>query len=115
MVTPQFVEEKPLSLSDVQATIQAVEKRDTTLNLLSTRCKEYLDEVVVLSAAKKEQFYKKLLDLKLIRLKEEHFAKIIDFSPKTVNDLKIVLQAYPLSLPKKDQEAIIAVVQEFAP
>ena len=113
MATPQFIEEKPLSLSDVQHIFESIDKRDNTLNFLSTKCKEYLVAVVPLSFSKKQELHKKLVDLKLTRLKEEHFVKIIDFLPATVNDLKIVLQAYPLSMPKKDQEAIVALVKEF--
>jgi len=62
---------------------------------------------------KKGELKKKLQDLKLTRLKEEHITKIIDFLPATANDLKIVLMAYPLSLPKKDQDGIVEVVKEF--
>ena len=114
MATPKFIEEKPLSLASAQHILSGLEKRDKELNLLSKKAKEYLDGVVTLTSAKREELQKKLVDLKLTRLKEEHFAKIIDFMPITVNDLKIVLQAYPLSMPKKDQEAIVSTVKEFS-
>ena len=76
------------------------------------QAKEYLDNFVTFSAAKRNELHKKLQELNLLRLKEEHLAKIIDFLPKTVNDLKIVLQAYPLSMPKKDQESIVNAIKE---
>lgn len=114
MPNPQFIEEKGLSLVDVKTAIGKIEKRDTTLNYLSGKSKDYLDSFVTLSTAKKEELHKKLTELQLTRLKEEHISKITDFLPKTANELKIVLLAYPLSLPKKDQESIIAVVHETA-
>ncbi len=114
MPSPQFLEQKPLALADVKKTISAIEQRDTELNFPSTRVKEYAELFVELSATKKESLHKKLTELQLTRLKEEHLTKIIDFLPKTANDLKIVLLAYPLSLPKKDQESIVAVVNEFS-
>ena len=55
------------------------------------------------------------MGLNLTRLKEEHIAKIIDFLPKTLTELKVVLQAYPLTIPKKDQESTLAVVKDFVP
>ena len=113
MANPQFVEEKPLSLVDVKSIIGKMEKRDTELNYSSNKTKEYLESFVTLSLSKKEELQKKLTELNLIRLKEEQIMKIIDFSPKTVEELKIVLQAYPLSMPKKDQEAIVKTVQEL--
>lgn len=113
MANPEFLEEHPLSLVDVKEYIKTIENRDKELNFSSNRVKEYLDSFVTLSPAKKKELYNKLVDLKLTRLKEEHFIKIIDFLPQTINDLKIVLQAYPLSLPKKDQESIVNTVKEF--
>ena len=112
MPNPQFLEEKPLSLVDVKMALEEIQEREQNLNYLSAKTKEYLDQFVSLSAGKKEQLHKKLADLQLARLKEEHIVKIIDFLPATVGELKVVLQAYPTSLPKKDQESIVAIVQE---
>ena len=112
MANPQFIEEHPLALSDVKGLLQVVEGRDKELNYRSKKAKEYLD--VFPGPEKKEELYKKLTNLNLTRIKEEHMAKIIDFLPQTTQDLKIVLQAYPVSLPKKDQESIVGVVKEFA-
>lgn len=113
MTNPEFVEEKPVSLADVKTILQHIEKRDVELGYVSAKCKEYLDSVALLPEDKKEALYGKLVGLNLTRLKEEHFIKIVDFLPMSVQELKVVLQAYPLSLPKKDQESIIAVVREF--
>lgn len=113
MANPQFIEEKPLSLVDVKSVLGKVEKRDKELNFLSNRAKEFVGETVSLSPAQKKELYQKLDGLKLTRLKEEHLMKIIDFLPKTVDDLKVVLAAYPLSMPKKDMEGIVKTVSEF--
>ncbi len=114
MPNPQFIEEKSWSLSAVKTALEKIEKRDGTLNYLSGKAKDYLEGFASVSSAKKEELHKKLMSLQLARLKEEHINKIIDFLPKTANELKIVLLAYPLSLPKKDQESIVAAVQEVA-
>ena len=113
MANPIFIEEKSLSLVDVKSYLESIEKRDAKLTFLSNKCKEYLDAIVILTPAKKDELQKKLVNLNLTRLKEEHIAKIIDFLPKDTNELKVVLQAYPLSMPKKDQDAIIEVVKAF--
>ncbi len=113
MANPLFVEEHPVSLIDVKEYIKTIEDRDKELNFASNRVKEYVESFVTLSPAQKKELHTKLVDLKLTRLKEEHIIKITDFVPQTLNDLKIVLQAYPLSLPKKDQESIANTVKEF--
>ena len=112
MAHPQIIEEKPISLVEVRELLSDVEKRDKELNYLSNRTKEYLDAFVTLSKEKKDSLKKKLQDLNLTRLKEEHLAKIIDFLPKTSSELKSILQAYPLSLAKNDKEEILRVVKE---
>ncbi|MBI2582455.1 hypothetical protein HYV87_05005 [Candidatus Woesearchaeota archaeon] len=113
MSNPQFVSEAPLALADVKVVIHTAEKRDTELNFLSNKVKEYLEHFIPLAEKKREELYSKLVGLNLTRLKEEHFCKIVDFLPKNLDELKVVLQSYPLSLSKKDQESIVAVVQEF--
>ena len=113
MVSPQFMEEKPLSLVDVKIVLKQIEERDTELNQLSTKSKEYLEQFVKLTPAKKTELHKKMAALSLTRIKEEQIVKIIDFLPMTLNELKVILAAYPLSLPKKDQESIVSTVSEF--
>lgn len=113
MAAPQFLEEKPLSLVDVKTAIENIEKRDTTLNFLANKTKEYLTAFVSLSEKRKEELHKKLLDLNLTRIKEEHICKIIDLLPKTADELKVIILSYHLSLSKKDQDAVIAAVKEF--
>ena len=115
MPSPQYLSETPLALAEVKAILQAVEKRDENLNFLSNKAKEQQEVFVTLSKEKKEELYAKLSGLNLTRLKEEHFCKIIDFLPQNVEELKVILQSYPLSLSKKDQESIVAAVTEVAP
>lgn len=115
MPSPQFISEAPLALAEVRAVLEALEKRDGNLNFLSNKAKEYQAQFVPLSKGKKEELYAKLTALNVTRLKEEHYCKIIDFLPQALEELKVVLQSYPLSLPKKDQESIVAAVAEVAP
>lgn len=112
MPNPKLIEETTISLVDVKESLQKVEERDKELNYRSNKTKEYLDLFAPLPKEKKEELYKKLTGLKLLRLKEAHIVKIIDLIPKTVEDLKIVLQAFSVNIPKKDMESITAVVKE---
>ncbi len=113
MANPQFIEQKPLSLAEVKEHLVKIESRDKELNFMANKTKEYLDNFAKLSLKQKEELAKKLAGLNLTRLKEEHINKIADFLPRDANELKVVLQAYPLSMPKKDQDAIAQAVAEF--
>tara|TARA_Y100000310_G_C20418497_1_gene685510 strand:- start:68 stop:418 length:351 start_codon:yes stop_codon:yes gene_type:complete len=113
MPNPKLIEEKPVTLVDLKNDLEKIEKRDKELNYRSNKAKEYIHNFVDLSAKKKEELQKKLIALDMVRLKEAHIIKIIDFLPKDVDDLKVILQAYPVTMPKKDMDSIIAIVKEF--
>lgn len=113
MTNPEILEEKPIALAEVKNIVKDIEKRDKELGLLSQKTKEYMDAFVTLKAKDYQDLRKGLEGLKLTRLKEEHINKITDFLPKDVDDLKVVLQAYPLTLPKKDMVAIIDEVKKI--
>lgn len=118
MANPQFVEEEPVTLAETKSILKKISKRDAEeASYRTNKTNEYLENFteVILIDKKRVELSKKLTDLKLTRLRNEHITKIIDFLPTTVDDLKAVLQAYPLSMPNKDHDAIIKVVQEFAP
>src|SRR3989344_4782938 len=115
MPSPQYLSETPLALAEVKAILQSVEKRDESLNFLSNKAKEQQEVFATLSKGKKDELYSTLTGLNLTRLKEEHYCKIIDFLPQNLEELKVILQSYPLSLSKKDQESIVAAVTEVAP
>jgi len=113
MPNPQIMEETPITLVELKADLEKIEKRDKELNYRSNKTKEYIHNFVNLSKDQKEELNKKLVDLDMVRLKDAHIIKIIDFLPKDVEELKVILQAYPVNMPKKDMESIIAIVKEF--
>ncbi len=112
MANPQYLEQKPISLVDIKEILTQIEKRDGELNFMSKKAKDYVDAFVTLTPEKKEKLYQKILELNVTRLKEEHILKIIDYLPKDADELKVVLQAYPLSLSKKDQDVILKGISE---
>jgi DNA-directed RNA polymerase subunit F len=112
MVSPEFIEEKAVTLVETKEVLAKISERDEELNYLTNKTREFLDSCDILPKNKHKELKKKLKGLELTRLKHEHIVKIVDFLPVTIEELKIVLQAYPLSMPKKDQEAIISTVKE---
>ncbi len=115
MANPQIVESEPLALVDVKAILDEIEKRDKELNYLSNKAKEYIDQFVKLTLNQKKELVKKLVDINLTRLKEEHIAKIVDFLPRNDDELKAVLQGFHLNMPKKDTDSVLKIVAEFIP
>ncbi len=114
MTAAKLIESKPVSLVHVKVALDQMQKRDSELGYRATKVHDFLESFPpVLSSKQPDELCKKLEQLDLTRIKEEQIMKIIDFLPKSVEELRVVLAAYPLSLPKKDQDAIVGVVGEF--
>ena len=113
MASPQYIEQVPMNLTQVKKAVDTIVERDEELNFRTNKVKEYLENFNDACKRDSDKMIEKLSGLGITRLKEEQIAKIIDFMPKTLEDLKAILAAYPLSLSKKDQEAIVTAVKSF--
>ena len=105
MATNDILAENPISMYELKAELEKIKKRDKELNFRSARTEEYLNQVAALSK-KPSDLYEKLAKLDVPRLKESHLKKIIDIMPKTVNDLKVVLQGYTVSV-SRDRKSVV--------
>ncbi len=114
MVKPTIIEESPLCLAEVAEHMAVLESRDSEPDFRSQRTKEYFESFTPIKREQAEKLRKKLASLELSRLKELHTIKIVDLLPKTADEVKILLQGYPLSMTKKDMESIAEAVNECA-
>ena len=53
------------------------------------------------------------MKLSIPRLKEQHMHKIMDIMPTTLNELKVVLQGYTITLNNESMKKIIDAITEF--
>ena len=115
MVKPVIIEETPISMVKLKDELKCIKERDKELGEAANKTEEYLNQFVSLETKKAEELRKKLEELKITRLKNEFIIKIIDLMPKTVDQLKVILQGYIISLSQEDMKRIINVVNEFIP
>lgn len=113
MVKPEIIQQEPITMIEVKKSLADIKKRDGELNFRANKAEEYLNDFVTLGVDKAKELKKKLNALKISRLKEDQIIKIIDLLPNKVDDLKVILSGYTLTLSKKDMEAVVGVVQEF--
>ena len=111
MATNDILAENPISMYELKAELEKIKKRDKELNFRSARTEEYLNQVAALSK-KPSDLYEKLAKLDVPRLKESHLKKIIDIMPKTVNDLKVVLQGYTVSVSSENIKKIVDIINQ---
>lgn len=98
----EVMNEKPLSMVELKARLEDVEKRDGELNFRAKKAKEYLDVFAAMKPSEANNIREKLNDLNIPRLREKHIAKIIDINPSDIESLKMILSGEMLTL-KQDE------------
>lgn len=112
MVKPQIIEEIPINITEVKAELSKIKKRDGELTYRGNKTEEFLKEFATLSQKDAKVLYEKLEGLKISRLRDIHFQKVIDILPKSVEEVKVVLQGYNITVKEESLKKIASVVEE---
>lgn len=113
MSKPVILGEKPMTMAELKEELKNVRKRDNTLNFRAEKTEEYVNQFVQLKEKEAKELFNKIDELKIPRLKEEHIVKLIDILPLTLDDVKLVLQGYTITVSKDNLKRISDVIQEF--
>src|SRR3989338_10557599 len=111
MAETQIISDTPINSYQLKKELEKIKKRDGELNFRASRTEEYLHQVAVIKNT--DELFDKIMKLNIPRLKEQHVHKIMDIAPTTVNDLKVVLQAYTITLNNESMKKIVDTVSEF--
>ncbi|MBS3096286.1 hypothetical protein J4480_02495 [Candidatus Woesearchaeota archaeon] len=111
MADMQIISETPMNTHQLRKELEKIKKRDSELNFRAARTEEYLAQV----AAHKnlDELFDKIAKLNIPRLKEHHIHKILDIAPTNVNELKAVLQGYPITINNESMKKIADAINEF--
>ena len=113
MPNPQIIEEKPITMAELKDELDSVKKRDKELDFRANRMMDYLQQTMTLSSAKSKELYKELEKLNIPRLKDVHICKMVDILPSTVDEVKVILQAYTISITNDNIKKIVDVVKKY--
>ena len=117
MVDAKIIEEKPITMAELKKEIEAIKKRDEKTgsqpNFRVTQLEDYLNSFSHRMCKKPGELKKKIEELEIPRLKDAQICKIIDIMPETVEELKAVLEAYPITIVDKNLKKILDLVQEY--
>ena len=114
MTKPKILKEEPMSISEVRDALTKIKKRDGELTFRANKTEEYVGQFAV-DSKKSAELAEKLTKLNIPRLKEMHIKKITDIMPATVNDVKIILQGYTVTVKAEHIQKIASTVAEFLP
>lgn len=114
-MTYTIVEEKALTMAEVKQELLTIKKRDNELNYRSTKTEAYLALFTKLDEKKSEELVKKLEKLEIPRFKDLHIKKIVDLMPTSIEDLKIILQGYTITVSSDNLKKIMGAVEDYLP
>lgn len=97
----------------LKAELQKIKERDGELNFRAQKTLEYLEQFCKLTDKKAVELMEKLLALNVPRLREMHYNKIIDIMPVHMNDVKVALQGYNITVTNENCKKIADTVTEF--
>ena len=108
-MTYEIIEKQPVTLTEIKSVLEKNESED----FRAQKTYEYVKEFAKLNKKQAQELKQKLMDLNIIRLKEEIIVKIIDLLPKSEGELKAILQSFNVTLPKDQLKSILNTVVEF--
>ena len=111
MADTQIISENPINIYQLKKELERIKKRDNELNFRANKTEEYLNQIARLK--NHEELFDKLMKLNIPRLKEQLIQKIVDIAPTTINDLRIIVQGYTITLNNESMKKIVDAVNEF--
>ena len=113
MSQPNVEGREPVSLAELSDHMEMITERDEELNFRAGKTEEYVNEVAELNKDEFEELFDEIESLDVPRLKDKHIIKLIDFLPKTVEDLDVIIEGYPLTLSDEDKESIVETITDY--
>ncbi len=111
MADTEIISENAIGMSELKRELEKIKKRDKELNFRAAKTEEYLQHFAALKNS--EELFKKIGALKIPRFKEQYISKVIDILPTTVEDLKSLLKAYPVTVSNDSLKKIIDTINKF--
>lgn len=113
MAKSEIIDKEPITLAELKAELAAIQKRDNEVSFRAGKTIEYMNHFKPLSRTASKELEKKLNDLEIPRLKKEQIVKIVDLIPITIDEVKVILQGYALTVTKENMTKIVGVVKEY--
>lgn len=108
-----IVNKEALSLTEVKASLDKIKKRDEEMGFRSAKTHEYVKSFKLFSQKDFKEIYGKLVALEIPRIKDFHLKKIIDLMPVSVDDLKMILSGYVLTVNQDNMKKILDTLKEY--
>lgn len=112
-MNPKILSEEPMNIAHVKEELKKIKKRDEEPAFRTNKTIEYLNDFVSIKSADAKKLYEEIEKLDIPRLKDIHIHKIIDLMPTSVEEMKVILQGYTITVTKESMQKIIGVVKKY--
>lgn len=109
-----IISEQVMNLGEVKEILHNVKERDAELNFRAQKTLEYIDEVVRLDIKEAKKLADDLEKLEIPLLKDQHIQKLVGVLPTNVEDVKVVLQGFSITVTKENMQKIADAVKPYA-
>lgn len=109
MANAEVLEETPISMVELKAELKRIKKRDGELSFRANKTEEYLNQFSIDTQKHYKELFDALEKLKVPRLKDFHMIKLIDIKPQTADEVKMVLDAYTITVTAENCKKIAKV------
>ena len=113
MASSKIISEQPALMAEVKEELEKIQKRDTEQGFRAQKTLEYLNTFAKLSLKDAHALKKEIEDLSIPRLAEAYVVKIVDLLPETVDEVKVVLQGYAVTVTKENMQKIVDCVKKY--
>jgi DNA-directed RNA polymerase subunit F len=112
-MTYTVIEEKAMSMAELKKELAEIKKRDKELNYRSNKTEAYIATFSKLDEKKAEEMCKKIDKLEIPRFRDMQIKKIVDLMPTSVEDLKVILQGYTMTVSNESLKKIMGVLEDY--
>ncbi|MBN1503227.1 hypothetical protein JW930_06830 [Candidatus Woesearchaeota archaeon] len=112
-MNPKIISDEPINMYDLNKELKKIRKREEEANIRSAKTGEYLKNFLVLKQGDADALRKELNELNVPRLKDVHVNKLVDILPETVDEVKLTLNKYNVSISKENYKKIVNSINKF--
>ncbi|RLE45186.1 hypothetical protein DRJ22_04970 [Candidatus Woesearchaeota archaeon] len=109
----EIIGQEPISMADLKAELEQTKKRDKELGFRAQKTLDYLNQFSKLGTETAKELLEKLEKLKIPRLKNKHYCKILDIMPTDPKEVKLILQGYNVTISNEACKKITDLITKY--
>lgn len=107
------LKQTPINMAELALELEKIKARDIELTVRSAKTYEFLAGLK-LNTAKTEELVRKINELAIPRLKPEHIVKLVDVLPASIEELKLVMQTFMVTISAENLKRLAELLAQYS-